>query len=149
MSQTVIVYFRKENITLSDRARSLLYHITNAAVHLTETEINNALDEVDCSPEERNQFAIAINNYRNNGSNLVLKKRHSVLLILDEVQYYTLNLYCKKSSNNCLIISQQLECLPWETIPCLKRHPVSRVSSIHIVHRLYIKHKDSIENGLM
>lgn len=87
LQRLVFVYFRKENITLSHRARTLLYNITNAAVQLTETEINNALDEVDCSPEERNQFATAINGYRNNGSNLMLKKRHSVLLILDEVQY--------------------------------------------------------------
>ncbi|XP_025203573.1 separin [Melanaphis sacchari] len=117
----------EENMTLSDRSRMILYQITNAVVQLTDVEISNILKEVDCSTEEMNKFESAINKYKLNGSHLMLKKRHPVLLILDE----------------------HLECLPWETIPCLKRHPVSRVSSVHIAHRLYNKHKDSIQNGLM
>lgn len=117
----------EENMTISDRSRMILYQIMNAVVQLTNVEIKNILKEVDCSIEEMNKFESVINKYKLNGSHLMLKKRHSVLLILDE----------------------HLECLPWETIPCLKRHPVSRVSSVHIVHRLYHKHKDSIQNGLM
>ncbi|XP_050439007.1 uncharacterized protein LOC126844674 isoform X2 [Adelges cooleyi] len=117
----------KEKITISDRSRMILYQITNAAVQLNEIELDYVLREVDCTNEEKNKFQIAINMYRLNGSHLVLKKRHPVMLILDE----------------------HLECLPWETIPCLKRHPVSRISSVHIAHRLFIKHKKSIRNGLM
>lgn len=65
----------------------ILYQITNAVVHLTNDEINSILKEVDCSTEEMNKFESAINKYKLNGSHLILKKRHSVLLILDEVWY--------------------------------------------------------------
>lgn len=82
-----IICFRKEHIVVNDRARMLLYQITNAVVQLTEAEINNALDEVDCSEEDMIKFKFAINQYRLDGSHLMLKKRHPVLLILDEVQY--------------------------------------------------------------
>lgn len=74
-------------MVVNDRARMLLYQITNAAVQLTEFELNNALSEVDCSAEEIIIFKSAINQYCSNGSHLMLKKRHPVLLILDEVQY--------------------------------------------------------------
>lgn len=63
----------------------LLYQITNAVVQLTEIEINNILSEVDCLEEEKIKFEFAINKYRFNGSHLMLKKRHPILLILDEV----------------------------------------------------------------
>lgn len=78
-------FFREENMKISDRAKMLLYQITNAVVQLTEIEINNILSEVDCSEEEKSKFKSAINTYRLNGSHLVLKKRHPILLILDEV----------------------------------------------------------------
>lgn len=70
---------------ISNRARMLLYQIMNTVVQLTETEINKILGEIDCSTEEKSLFKLAIMKYQLNGSHLVLKKRHSVLLILDEV----------------------------------------------------------------
>lgn len=75
-------------MVVNDRARMLLYQITNAVVQLTEAELNNALNEVDCLEDEMIKFKFAINQYLLNGSHLMLKKRHPVLLILDEVQYY-------------------------------------------------------------
>lgn len=77
--------FREENMDISDRGRMILYQITNAVVQLTDDEINNILKEVDCSAEEMKKLESAINKYKLNGSHLMLKKRHSVLLILDEV----------------------------------------------------------------
>lgn len=74
----------------------ILYQITNAVVQLTNDEINNILKEVDCSPEDMNKFEFAINKYKLNGSHLMLKKRHSVLLILDEVWYLCNNVITKK-----------------------------------------------------
>lgn len=75
-------------MNINDRAKMLLYQITNAAVQLTEAEINNALKEVDFSAEELSKFEDAIIAYRSNyGSQLMFKKRHPVLLILDEVHY--------------------------------------------------------------
>lgn len=65
----------------------ILYQITNSVVQLTHVEINNILKEVDCSTEEMNKLESAINKYKLNGSHLMLKKRHPVLLILDEVLY--------------------------------------------------------------
>lgn len=65
----------------------ILYQIANAVSQLTETELNLALEEVDCSAEDRNKFEFAIAAYRLKGPQLVLKKRHSVLLILDEVKH--------------------------------------------------------------
>lgn len=124
----------------------ILYQIANAAVQLSEIELNNALDQVNCSTEERNKLSAALSLYRLNGSHLMLKKRHPILLILDEVVFIK---FKKKIHINWLLFLQHLECLPWESIPCLKRHPMSRVSSVHIVHMLYNKHKDSIQNGLM
>lgn len=79
------VCVREENMTISDRTRMFLYQITNAVVQLTETEISNALSNIDCSTTERSKFESAINTYRLSGSHLVFKKRHPVLLILDEV----------------------------------------------------------------
>lgn len=73
-------------MVINDRARMLLYQITNSVVQLTEAELNNALDEVPCTAEEMIKFKFAINEYRLDGSHLMLKKRHPVLLILDEVQ---------------------------------------------------------------
>ncbi|XP_050541254.1 uncharacterized protein LOC126905523 isoform X2 [Daktulosphaira vitifoliae] len=118
---------KSENIVISDRSRMILYQITNAAVMLSDIEIKNALQEVECKEGDKIKLEFAINTYRLNGSYLVTKKRYAVMLILDE----------------------HLECLPWETIPYLKRHPVSRVPSVHVVHRLFVKHKSSICNGLM
>jgi hypothetical protein len=63
----------------------ILYQITNAAVQLSEVDIHNLICEVNCLTEEKNQFELAINNYRFNNSNLILKKRHPILLVLDEV----------------------------------------------------------------
>lgn len=79
--------FRKERITLNGRSRMLLYQITNAAVQLTELEINHLLQEVNCSEEERKIFGGTINKYRFDNSHIMLKKRHPVLLILDEVRH--------------------------------------------------------------
>lgn len=141
-------------MNISDRTRMFLYLIINAVNQLTEIEINNILSEIDCSEEEKSIFEFAINKYRLSGSHLMLKKRHPVLLILDEVwtlMYCIATLLCvfwKLLFINCLVL-QHLECLPWETMSCLKTHPISRVSSVHIVHMLYTKYKDSIENGLM
>lgn len=149
-THTFMYCFRQNSITISTRDKMILYQITNAAVQLTETEIQNLLCEVNCLTEERSQFELAIKNYRHSSSQLMLKKRHPVLLILDEVYYYKM---LQNKIIMLLIYSQlilkHLECLPWETIPYLKRHPVSRISSIHIAHRLYTKHKNSIQNGLM
>jgi len=83
--------YRKEKMIINDRAKMFLYQITNAAIQLTETEINNALQEVDCSAIEKNKFATAIDAYRLNGSHLILKKRHPVLLVLDEVLLIIIN----------------------------------------------------------
>lgn len=75
-------------MNINDRAKMILYQITNAAVQLTEPEITNALKEIDCSTEELSKFEDAIITYRSNyGSQLMFKKRHPVLLILDEVYY--------------------------------------------------------------
>lgn len=78
---------REHKININDRAKMLLYQITNAAVQLTETEINNALKDTDLSTtEDLSKFEDAIITYRSNhGSQLMFKKRHPVLLILDEV----------------------------------------------------------------
>lgn len=65
----------------------LLYQITNAAVQLTDVEIKKALRELDCSKEDLIKIEQAIIAYQLNGSHLMLKKRHAVLLILDEVRY--------------------------------------------------------------
>lgn len=63
----------------------ILYQITNAAVQLSEADIHNLICEIKCSAEERSQFELAISNYRYNSSHLMLKKRHPILLVLDEV----------------------------------------------------------------
>lgn len=78
----------------------LLYQITNAIVYLTEDEINNILQEVDCSEKERKKIGCAINVYRLGGLPLVSEKRHSVLLILDEVSHHTSNRYKLINNSN-------------------------------------------------
>lgn len=77
--------FREKDLYINERDKIILYQITNAAVQLTETEINNILSQIDCTTEKRNILSVAINAYRLNGSHLMLQKRHPVLLILDEV----------------------------------------------------------------
>lgn len=42
---------------------------------------------------------------------------------------------------------QDLELMPWEMLPILFKHPVSRVPSLHFAYALYDKHKDDIVNG--
>lgn len=63
----------------------ILYQITNAVAQLTEDEIDGVLQEVDCTEEERKTIGCAINTYRSGGPQLKSEKRHSVLLVLDEV----------------------------------------------------------------
>lgn len=76
---------RKENLTITNKDKMILYQIANAAVQFSETEMNNALSQVNCSAEDRSKLSSTLNAYRLNGSNLMVKKRHPVLLILDEV----------------------------------------------------------------
>lgn len=63
----------------------LLYQITNATIQLTDVEVKRALQDLDCSIEDLIKFEQAIIAYRLNSSHLMFKKRHPVLLILDEV----------------------------------------------------------------
>ncbi|KAK7793799.1 hypothetical protein R5R35_012047 [Gryllus longicercus] len=48
-----------------------------------------------------------------------------------------------------LIIDEKLECLPIEQLEILRKHPATRVPSVHVTHGLYSVHRNSIENGLL
>lgn len=40
-----------------------------------------------------------------------------------------------------------LDTFPWETIPILNIHPVSRIENIHMLYYLYKIHENNISDG--
>ncbi len=43
-----------------------------------------------------------------------------------------------------LILDKEIQCLPWESMPCLANHPLSRIPSLHTLSLLYQTH---VKNG--
>uniref|UniRef100_A0A2H1W5J8 separase n=1 Tax=Spodoptera frugiperda TaxID=7108 RepID=A0A2H1W5J8_SPOFR len=46
-----------------------------------------------------------------------------------------------------LIVDERLDTFPWETLPILNQHPVSRMENIHFLYYLYKVHEKSIVDG--
>ncbi|CAH1641316.1 unnamed protein product [Spodoptera littoralis] len=46
-----------------------------------------------------------------------------------------------------LIVDERLDTFPWETIPILNQHPVSRMENIHFLYYLYKVHEKNIVDG--
>uniref|UniRef100_A0A1B6GBW6 separase n=1 Tax=Cuerna arida TaxID=1464854 RepID=A0A1B6GBW6_9HEMI len=116
---------KHKSYKLDSRSRQLLYRVTDGAVYLTSAEIQSA---VACLVTDSNLAADltnAIVKFQQDNSIFLVARRQPVILIIDE----------------------DLDQLPWEMLPNLKRHPVSRISSIHFLHALYHEHKDHIVDG--
>ncbi|XP_053617499.1 uncharacterized protein Sse isoform X2 [Plodia interpunctella] len=46
-----------------------------------------------------------------------------------------------------LIVDEMLDTFPWETLPVLNHHPVSRMENIHFLYNLYKIHEKKFVNG--
>ncbi|OWR47788.1 putative DNA double-strand break repair Rad50 ATPase [Danaus plexippus plexippus] len=46
-----------------------------------------------------------------------------------------------------LIVDELLDTFPWETLPTLNQHPVTRMENIHFLYALYKMHENKIING--
>ncbi|XP_063368810.1 uncharacterized protein LOC134657186 [Cydia amplana] len=46
-----------------------------------------------------------------------------------------------------LIVDEMLDTFPWESLPILSQHPVSRIENIHFLYNLYKLHQDMIVDG--
>ncbi|XP_073948672.1 extra spindle pole bodies like 1, separase isoform X2 [Choristoneura fumiferana] len=46
-----------------------------------------------------------------------------------------------------LIVDEILDTFPWESLPVLSQHPVSRIENIHFLYSLYKMHEDKIVDG--
>ncbi|CAG9559334.1 unnamed protein product [Danaus chrysippus] len=46
-----------------------------------------------------------------------------------------------------LIVDEMLDTFPWETLPILNQHPVTRIENIHFLYSLYKTHENKIING--
>ncbi|XP_047999592.1 uncharacterized protein LOC125236716 [Leguminivora glycinivorella] len=46
-----------------------------------------------------------------------------------------------------LIVDEMLDTFPWESLPILSQHPVSRIENIHFLYSLYKLHQDKIVDG--
>uniref|UniRef100_A0A1B6MC13 separase n=1 Tax=Graphocephala atropunctata TaxID=36148 RepID=A0A1B6MC13_9HEMI len=110
---------------LDSRFRQLLYRVADGCVHLTSAEIQSAVACLVTDAKLADDLTTAINKFQEDTGILQVARRHPVILILDEA----------------------LDLFPWEMLPVLKRHPVSRIPSIHFLHALYHEHKDHIVDG--
>ncbi|XP_049859759.1 separin [Schistocerca gregaria] len=111
-----------------DRGQELLYYFVECYSHITEEEfesgIRSVLDE-ECSPASANALISKLKSLCSGPSYMSNLKRHPVILVVDE----------------------ELEHFPWEMLNGLAEHPVSRISSIPLLHALYHEHKSKIKNG--
>ncbi|XP_049878893.1 uncharacterized protein LOC126375866 [Pectinophora gossypiella] len=46
-----------------------------------------------------------------------------------------------------LIVDEMLDTFPWETLPILNHHPVSRIENIHFLYYLYKMHESRVVDG--
>ncbi|CAH0714013.1 unnamed protein product, partial [Brenthis ino] len=46
-----------------------------------------------------------------------------------------------------LIVDEMLDSFPWETLPIINQHPVSRIENIHFLYMLYKEHEEHIVDG--
>ncbi|KAJ0172900.1 hypothetical protein K1T71_011076 [Dendrolimus kikuchii] len=72
-------------------------------------------------------FSQAVLSVKENSEWATLKKakRHPVILIVDEI----------------------IDTFPWESLPILKNHPVSRIENLHFLYYLYKIHESDIVDG--
>ncbi|CAH0390931.1 unnamed protein product [Bemisia tabaci] len=107
---------------LPENSVTLLYQIMDGSGHLDLGEIEAAVS--DCIHDEDTRCAMieAIKEFKESNLNLAVAKRYPVLLILDEI----------------------LDKVPWEMIPVLRRHPVSRIFSVHFAHAMYNRFKQQL-----
>ncbi|KAL1139370.1 hypothetical protein AAG570_006354 [Ranatra chinensis] len=113
---------------MSDRQRYLIYLVAEGCCHLSENEINSALDGIlpDNKSERKVLFQAILEIKSTFTGKLMTAKRYPLILILDE----------------------HFEVIPWECMPILRRHPVSRVVSLHFLYALFKLHQPHIRNGL-
>ncbi|XP_014281234.1 uncharacterized protein Sse isoform X2 [Halyomorpha halys] len=116
------------NANISIRQRYLCYLIGEGSCHLENGDIEVALYQVF---EGNETLAVSvleclIRIKETLESRLHVAARHPVLLVLDD----------------------HFDNISWECTPLLKRHPVSRVFSLHVAHALFTSHKDHIKGGL-
>lgn len=119
---------RLENSAVNNEQRYLCYLLAEGSCHLENKDIEVALYQIF---EENENLALRVLETlvrikESFGARLHVAKRHPVLLILDD----------------------HLDNISWESISAFKRHPVSRIYSLHIAHSLYKAHKDYIVDGL-
>ncbi|XP_046672802.1 separin [Homalodisca vitripennis] len=119
------VFTKHKSYKLDSRSRQLLYRVTDGAVYLTSAEIQSAVACLVTDSSLATDLINAIVKFQQDNSILLAARRQPVIFIVDE----------------------NLDLFPWEMLPIIKRHPVSRISSIHFLHALYHEHKDNIVDG--
>ncbi|XP_054278571.1 uncharacterized protein LOC128997018 [Macrosteles quadrilineatus] len=110
---------------MDGKDRQLLYQVVDGCVYLNKAEIHSAVCCLVDSKELGIDLIKAINAFKEDMAMLLAARRYPVILIVDDA----------------------LDGLPWEMLPMFKKHPVSRVPSIHFLHALYHEHKSQIVDG--
>lgn len=68
--------------------KALLYQIAGGSAHLSEAEIESAVSQVVKKTSLQKDLCQEIESIRNKYSNLIVAKRHPVILLLDEVIHF-------------------------------------------------------------
>ncbi|XP_024081636.1 separin [Cimex lectularius] len=112
---------------VTKRQRYVIYLLAEGSVHLRDEELDDGIFSITIKNETlQDELYETITNIREDYSSLPVQRRYPVILILDE----------------------HLDLLPWENLLIFRRHPFSRVPSLHFAHSLYMLHKNEIKNGL-
>ncbi|XP_039292974.1 separin [Nilaparvata lugens] len=117
-----------ENVMDVEKVRTVLYQVVDCCAHSSETFIRSAIEYCVRDKILSDSFVKSILNFKKQHTTALMRAlRHPVLLILDD----------------------RLECIPWEMTSVLLKHPVSRVSSLHVACALFDKHRQKMKNGIV
>ncbi|KAK9505285.1 hypothetical protein O3M35_009375 [Rhynocoris fuscipes] len=112
---------------LTSRQRYLTYLLAEGVPHLSEDDLGFALYQLFTEDSTfQSKVEDVLLEINREISNLATIRRNPVILIVDE----------------------HLDMIPWESLLLLRRHPISRVPSLHFAHTLFKIHSKSIKNGL-
>ncbi|XP_073992484.1 extra spindle pole bodies like 1, separase isoform X2 [Rhodnius prolixus] len=112
---------------VSKRQKYLTHLLAEGIAHVSDDEIDLALLQL--FPEDtklQDEIVEVLAEIKREKPCLAIVRRHPVILIVDE----------------------HLDLIPWESLLVLRRHPISRVPSLHFAHALHKIHAKEIKNGL-
>lgn len=122
----LISFMDQENVTLSQKVLNILLSAIKAGDYMSNTDLIKIVKY--CVPE-----------------NLPVQRK--LLSLIDN--FLVVNSIPKNCKMNplILILDDDLECFPWESMDILSNQSISRLPSLHFAYILFKVYQDSIKNG--